>query len=258
MTRPRLLLVPEFTELAWGSIQSTLSEWADVATYDPPGVGAEPLAEEDIEAVRSGDRSIHDVFAARGLLEVERQGWDRFFIAADGWGNATAARIALERPAAVQGMALGHASLSFDMEGERPAVSREIWAAMGQLLKQDQPQFIRHGIVQMTRGAVTDDVAAEMLDRFPDSGFIEVMWDALGREPQPIGEMLKEYGGPLLLAQHVGCLSFTEEGFRDAVAAFAGARVLRVPQAPSVTREFADALRQFCESVVSAEAGTRS
>jgi pimeloyl-ACP methyl ester carboxylesterase len=258
MTRPRLLLVPEFTELAWGSIQPALSEWAEVASYDPPGVGAEPVSDEDIEAVRRGDRSIHDVFAKRGLEEVERQGWERFFVVADAWGNATATRIALDRPAAVQGMALGHASLSFEMEGERPAVSREIWAAMRQLLRQDHREFIRHGIVQMTRGSVTDDVAAEMLDRFPDSKFIEVTWDALGREQQPIGEMLKEFGGPLLLAQHVGCLSFTEEGFRDAVAAFPEARVLRVEQAPGVTREFAEALRQFCQSVVSAEAGTRS
>jgi hypothetical protein len=70
--------------------------------------------------------------------------------------------------------------------------------------------------------------------------------------------MVKEYGGPLLLAQHVGCLSFTDEGFRDAVAAFPDARVLRVPDAPNVRPEFVDALRQFCESVVSAEAGARS
>ena len=39
---------------------------------------------------------------------------------ADAWGTATAARIALERPGAVQGLALGHASVTFDMDGERP------------------------------------------------------------------------------------------------------------------------------------------
>jgi pimeloyl-ACP methyl ester carboxylesterase len=258
MARPRLLLVPEFTELAWGSIQPALSEWAEVATYDPPGVGAEPVSDEDTEAVRRGERSIHDLSARRGLEEVDRLGWERFFVVADAWGNAAAARIALDRPSAVQGIALGHASLSFDMEGERPAVSREIWAAMGQLLRQDHREFIRHGIVQMTRGSVTDDVAAEMLDRFPDSEFVQVTWDALGREHQPLGEMLTQYGGPLLLAQHVGCLTFTDEGFRDAVAAFPDARVLRVPTAPNIRPEFVDALRPFCESVVSAEAGARS
>ena len=169
MPRPRLLLIPEFTELAWGSIRSDLSEWAEVAAYDPPGVGDEPIADEDVERVRRGERSIHDLFARRGLEEVDRRGWDRFFVVADAWGNAPAARIAVERPGAVLGIALGHASLSFDMDSERPAVSREVWAAMGQLLRQDHREFIRHGIVQMTRGSVSDEAAAEMIDRFPGS-----------------------------------------------------------------------------------------
>jgi pimeloyl-ACP methyl ester carboxylesterase len=120
MARPRLLLVPEFTELEWGNIHRALSEWAEVATYDPPGVGAEPIAQEDIEAIRRRDQSIHDLSARRGLEEVDRRGWDRFFVVADAWGNAVAARIALDRPSAVQGMALGHASLSFDMEESAP------------------------------------------------------------------------------------------------------------------------------------------
>jgi pimeloyl-ACP methyl ester carboxylesterase len=254
MARPRLLLVPEFTELAWGSIRSELSEWADLASYDPPGVGAEPIAEGELDAVRSGDRSVQDLWARRGLEEVERHGWERFFVVADAWGNAAAARIALERPLAVQGLALGHASLNYDMDGERPAVSREVWAAMGQLLHQDHREFIRHGIVQMTRGSVSDEAADEMLDRFLDSDFVEVTWNALGRERHSIGEMLREYGGPLLLAQHVGCLSFTEEGFRDAVAAFPEARVLRVPQAPNTRPEFVEALRDFCEGVAARDA----
>jgi pimeloyl-ACP methyl ester carboxylesterase len=254
MTRPRLLLVPEFTELAWG-IRDELAEWADVASYDPPGVGDEPIADEDIEAVGCGGRSIHDLFARRGLEEVDRRGWDGFVVVADGWGNAAAVRIAIERPAAVQGVALGHASPTYDMDGERPAVSREVWAAMGQFLRQDHREFIRHGIVQMTLGSVSDDLAAEMLDRFPDGQFVEVVWDALGREPERIGAMLKEYGGPLLLAQHVGCLSFTDEGFRDIVAAFPEATVIRLPQAPNVMPEFAAALRDFCERVGARDAG---
>jgi hypothetical protein len=39
VTRPRLLLVPEFTEVEWTQIRPQLDEWADVASYDPPGVG---------------------------------------------------------------------------------------------------------------------------------------------------------------------------------------------------------------------------
>jgi pimeloyl-ACP methyl ester carboxylesterase len=257
MTRPRLLLVPEFTELAWG-IKPQLSEWAEVAGYDPPGVGSEPIADEDVDAVRRGERSLHDLIVRRGLEEVDRRGWDRFFVVADAWGNAAGARLGVERPEAVQGIALGHASLTYDMDGDRPAVSREVWAAMRQLLRQDHREFIRHGIVQMTRGSVSDEVAAETLERFPDREFVEVIWEALGRDEAPIGDVLKEYGGPLLMAQHVGCLSFTEEGFRDAVAAFPDARVLRVPQSPTIRPEFAEALRGFCEGVAGRDASVRA
>ena len=36
MSRPRLLLVPEFTELTW-TIKPQLAEWAEVVSYDPSG-----------------------------------------------------------------------------------------------------------------------------------------------------------------------------------------------------------------------------
>ena len=45
MSRPRLLLVPSFTELKWG-VLPLLEEWADVATFDMPGVGEQPADEE--------------------------------------------------------------------------------------------------------------------------------------------------------------------------------------------------------------------
>ena len=41
MARPRLFLVCEFTELQW-AIKPQLEEWADVVSYDLPGVGTEP------------------------------------------------------------------------------------------------------------------------------------------------------------------------------------------------------------------------
>lgn len=252
--KPRLLLVPGLTELAWGGIRPQLEEWAEVASYDPPGVGAEPIAPGEIEAVQTGAASIHDLFGRRALEELDRRGWDRFFVVSDSWGNLTAARIAAERPGHVLGVALGHASLDFDMEGERRAVSGEVWAGMRQLLRQDQREFIRHGIVQMTRGSVSDEVAAEMLDRFPNSEVVEATWDALARDPAPIGDLLKAYGGPLLLAQHVGCITFTEEGFRDAVAAFPEARVVRTADAPSNRPEFVSELRDFCERVLAGDA----
>ena len=42
MARPRLLLVAEFTELEW-AIKPELEEWAEVLSFDPPGVGTEPV-----------------------------------------------------------------------------------------------------------------------------------------------------------------------------------------------------------------------
>jgi pimeloyl-ACP methyl ester carboxylesterase len=247
MPKPRLLLVPQFTELEWG-IRDQIAGWADVASYDPPSVGDEPITPEEVEAVRDGRTRFRDLFVRRALVEIDRQGWDRCFLVGDAWSTATAARIAVEHPEAVQGLALGHATLTYDMDGDRPAVSRQVWAAMRQFLAQDHREFIRHGIAQMTRGSVDDELAGQMIDRFPGGEWLELAWDALSSEQEPIGEMLRDYDGPLLLAQHVGCLSFSEEGFDDAAAAFPEARTLRVPTAPGGSSEFAEALRDFCES----------
>jgi hypothetical protein len=49
----------------------------------------------------------------------------------------------------------------------------------------------------------------------------------------------------------------TEEGFEDAVAAFPRARVVSAPDAPSVSTEYADALREFCADLPS-RTGTRA
>ena len=45
MERPRLLLVPMLTEVEW-VIRPLLEEWAEVASYDAPGVGDEPAVED--------------------------------------------------------------------------------------------------------------------------------------------------------------------------------------------------------------------
>jgi pimeloyl-ACP methyl ester carboxylesterase len=246
--KPRLLLVPQFTELEWGRIRDQLAEWADVASYDAPSVGDEPITPAEIEGVRAGSIRLRDLFVRRGLEEVDRRGWERYFVVGDGYSTATAARIARERADAVQGIALGHASVTYDMDGERPAVRRPVWAAMRQLLSQDHREFIRHGIVQMTRGSVDDELAGRMIDRFPSGEWLERAWDSLSEEQEDIGALLAGYDGPLLLAQHVGCLSFTDEGFADAVSAFPQARTLEVPMAPGASPAFADALRDFCES----------
>jgi pimeloyl-ACP methyl ester carboxylesterase len=241
MDRPRLFLIPEFTELTW-TIKPQLSEWADVVSYDPPGVGVEPLPEGDIASM-----SRH-VVVERGLEKLDALGWDRFFILADGWGDAAAARIAAARRPSVLGMALGHAALSASREGERPAINAAVYDAMTQLLRQDREAFIRYGIAQSTAGSVSDELAQRMIDRFPKE-LLLVGWERWTAQDEDVGVILKELDVPLLLAKHEGCLMSTEEGFDDAVAALSPSRAISVPASPSTSEQFAVAVREFCEDV---------
>jgi hypothetical protein len=250
--RPCLLLVPAFTELQW-TIKPALEEWGEVASYDPPGVGAEPLPPElglepelpDHER-RAALQRWRDAAAERGLEEVDRLGWERFFVVVDGEAIPTGVRVAQVRSDAVQGIALGHASLSRSTEGERPAINKEVWAAMGALLKTDRDAFIRHGIAQVTAGSVSEDVAARMVERFPDSELAVRIWEALGSEAEPVGDDLEALGLPMLLGEHSGCLGSTEEGYQDIVARFPDASTVSCPEACSVSPAFAVALREFC------------
>jgi pimeloyl-ACP methyl ester carboxylesterase len=121
---PRVLLVPEFTEVQW-AIKPQLEEWAEVASYDPPGVGDEPTVAEPTR----------QALIERGLAELDRHGWDRFFLVADGWSIPTGVGIAAERADSVAGLILTHASLTHSVEGERPSVSPEVYAALTQLIR---------------------------------------------------------------------------------------------------------------------------
>ena len=243
MARPRLLLCPQFTEVEW-AIAPALSKWAEVATFDAPGVGDEPLpGEEKID---------RELVVRRGLEEIERRGWDSYFVAGDAWGTATAALVAAARPGPVLGLALGHPSLDYHTEGERPAVNGEVVAAMTQLLRTDYDSFVRYGITQFTQGGFDEELAKRMVDRFPPDQFAAQIWEMHIR-PNPVGELLRQTAKPMLLAQHDGCLVFTSEGFEDLAAAFPDARRVGVPKPPPASDEFADTLRDFCERVLAGE-----
>jgi pimeloyl-ACP methyl ester carboxylesterase len=245
LSRPRLLLVPGFTELDW-VIKPRLEEWAEVASYDPPGVGGEPLPDGDPESFTP------ELFVERGEAELERLGWERCFILADGWGIPTGVRIASRRPDRVVGIALGHARLSNRTDGDRPPVNGELIAALTQLIKQDYGAFVRYGIAQATQGSITEERAREMLERFPKD-LMELGWERVTGYNEPVERLLRELDLPLLLAEHEGCLVSTAEGFEDAVAAFPDARTLSTPQSPTADPAFSDALRSFCLEVIEAE-----
>ena len=242
MSRPRILLCPQFTEVEW-AIAPQLSEWAEVATFDAPGVGDEPIPGGD---PTSFDR---EVAVQRALREVDDRGWDSYFVVGDAWGSVTAARAASARPDPVLGIALSHAALHHAMQGERPAVNAEVVAAFTQLMRTDYDSFVRYGLTQFTLGGFDEEHATRMVERFPEMETASKVWEMLLEQHEPIGELLRELDVPLLLCEHRGCLVFTSEGFKDAVAEFPHADAVSVGTAPPASEEFAAALRDFCERV---------
>lgn len=254
MTRPRLLLVPSFTELEWG-IRDRLAEWADVVTFDPPGVGAEPLPagltiepESAVESLAAWRRAAAD----HGWRQVEDRGWKRVVVVGDSHGIPTAVRVASSHREAVVGLAFGHAALSTSTEGERPPMRAGVWDALIQLAKQGNEALVRYGIAQMTRGGVSDQLAEQMIERFPEMDLITATLEALARDPEPIGDELTELaqaGMPLLLAKHEGCLGHTDEGFEDIVSAFPQAHTAICPETCTASPAFAEAVRELCGTI---------
>jgi pimeloyl-ACP methyl ester carboxylesterase len=244
MTRPRILLVPEITELQW-AIRPQLEEWAEVASYDPPGIGTEPPPEDPTpDVIRERFR---EAIIERGLAELDRLRWDKFFVAADSWATVSAAHIAERRRDDVLGLALGHASLSLARSGERPVFNPAVYAAVTELINKDTTAFLRHGIPQATHGSIDEELAEKIVERIPAKMLVDG-WEALTAD-EPFGEILVGLDCPMLLAKHEDCLMSTDEGFEDAVAALPDAETIEVPDAPCVDAEFAQALRRFCQSL---------
>ncbi|MGH2952531.1 MAG: hypothetical protein ACRDK9_00725 [Solirubrobacterales bacterium] len=252
MSRPHLLLVPFVTELEWETIRPALEEWADVATYDAPGVGDEQAPEVLTDGPSSLDpvellRTHREAVAVRGIEEAERHGWEEFLIVADSYGIPSAVRTAELAAGRATALAIGHATLSRTGEGERPTMVREVFDAMGAMLRTDREAFIAAAVAQVTQGAVDAELAQRWLERFPDAATVNSLWAALGRDPEPVGDRIERLGLPLLLSEHAGCLVETREGFEDIVAAFPDAATVSCPEACAASPAFAEALREFAE-----------
>lgn len=246
--QPCLLLVPSFTELEWG-IRPALEEWAEVTSFDAPGVGGNEIPPEvELDPSRGAEllSRWRDAAARIGVDAVDRLGWERFVVVTDSYGAPTAVRIAKMRRDVVLGLAIGHAALSHSREGERAPERAGVFAAMVQLARQGSEAFVRYGIAQMTRGGIDEDTAQKMVERFPDMELVTVMLEALAQDPEPIGEDLAALEMPLLLAKHEGCLGSTDEGFEDIVAAFPEAETVICPEMCASSPAFADELREFC------------
>jgi pimeloyl-ACP methyl ester carboxylesterase len=226
-------LVPGISMLEW-QIVPQLEEWAEVATYDPPGVGSTP-----------GPWSI-EACAQRGLEEIDARGWDDYVLVADGWGSWYGVDLLRARPEAVRGFALGHAALSNRMTGERAPLRGEIWSVLEQLVAQGRDEFMRFGIAQFTQDGYDEKLAKEMLERLPLSVLTEML--KVGpRVSYDLEDVLRPLELPLLFAKHKDCLLFTDEGYADAVASFPEARTCSTTVVCAVSDVFADALRELCD-----------
>jgi hypothetical protein len=248
--RPRLLLVPQLTELEW-LIKPELETWADVASYDAPGVGGEPPVDD------FGSRAI----GMRGLEEVERRGWDRCVIVSDEFGAAAAGHLVSARPDVVEAIAFGHARLSNDMEGERPAMNREVYAALSQLARHDRRTFVRQ-FFKLTqgeeeKGGYGEELMSTYLERVPGELLVS-FFETRPEAGEAVAALTRTIDAPLLFAKHDGCLMFTDEGYADACAAFSKARAVTTPDKPSASPVFAHALHEFCERLPASEKAAKA
>jgi pimeloyl-ACP methyl ester carboxylesterase len=249
MSRFRILLVPSLTELEW-AIRPLIEEWAEVASFDAPGVGDEPPDEGHLL----------DASARRGLAELDRRQWDRCVIVGDEYGAGVATRMAAARPASVQALVLGHACLHYRREGERPSLSPEVADWVLRLARLDFRAFARQMFTgwDPRQGAMGvpahhDAVADRYLQRVSSEGartyLAAIMSEGTSQEPS-LAEKLRGLDAPLLLVKHEGCVLFTPEGYEDAVAAMPQAKTASTPVKPSVSPEFATLLRDFCEAAL--------
>jgi pimeloyl-ACP methyl ester carboxylesterase len=242
--RPQILLVPSWSEVQW-AIKPRLEEWADVATYDPPGVGTEPPAEGRLP----------EAIVARGAAEIERRDWSHCIVAGDDFGSVFATLIAAAQRPRVVGLALGHACLAYRLSGPRPTMSLEVVEMGRRLLDIDFRSFIRQDVgIWDSRPDYSVESADELVDelvrRVPRAVALKLMdeletgIDEAGASLEPF---LRELDLPLLLAEHDGCVVFTPHGFEDIVEAFPDAMTFATPESPCLSAEFATALRDFAE-----------
>jgi pimeloyl-ACP methyl ester carboxylesterase len=256
VSRFRILLVPSLTELEW-AIRPLIEEWAEVASFDAPGVGDEPPDEGHLL----------DASARRGLVELNRRDWDRCVIVGDEYGAGVAARMAEARPAAVQALVLGHPCLHYRRTGERPCLSPDVADLLLRLADLDFRAFARQMFTgwDPRRGAMGepahhDEVAERYLERVtPEAAraYLAAITSEQTSEPS-LEEKLRGLDAPLLLVKHEGCVLFTPEGYEDSVAALPGAKTASTPVKPSVSPEFATILRDFCEAaLVDGDGGMR-
>jgi hypothetical protein len=165
-------------------------------------------------------------------------------VAGDEFGSVTAIHIAAQRPDAVAGLALGHGCVEMVRDGPRRTLNKEVMKTFASMVRLDYRTYVRH-LTQVTKGAYDDALADLYLERVPQETAEAYM--GFARDAGALTPMIRALDVPLLLARHEGCLGWTDEGWEDAVAAFPDAMTTGSELKPSVSPDFADALRRFSE-----------
>ncbi len=223
--KSRVFYVPHFIAAEADRFASVAGDWAEVASFDVP-------AEQPVEAAHA---------------HLDELGWDACTLVMDGYAQGLGVEVALHHPDRFRAVAVGHAALRLSTEPPRNALHPDVVAAATQLLENDYMAFWR-AVTQITQGGMPDEWVERWAASVPKvrawAVFVE-MTDAAA----PAAEGLAEFDGPLLLAQHVDCVLWTDEGFEDAVAAFPEARVVRCREIPPFDPAFGEALRDLIGTV---------
>ncbi len=236
MPRPRVFLMPTLSEVEW-TIMPQIADWAEVASFDAPGIGGE--APTDFSA---------DALVERGIAELDRLRWPEYFLVGDEFGAAQAVRLAGRRPDGIRGLALGHASLSLRSAGRDAPMNADVTEAVMQIARTDYRSFVR-ALTQVTKNAYDDELAESYMDRVPAEAVASYIPEVIGAAIQEdLEPTLRELGVPLLLVEHLGCLMWTHDGYEAAVAAFPDATRAGFELKPSVNPEFAAVLHEFCSA----------
>lgn len=232
MSRQRLLYVP----IAAGRESEAFAaqvEWAETATFDAPGAGANRAAEP---------RGVEGVVAA-ALARLDQLGWERYAIVCDSHGQAAGIELALRDTDRVQGICVGHAAARYGIEGNRPAMVPAMHQAAQQLLETDYRTFAR-AVTQMTQGLWSDAQADEWIADVPQPVAYDILNDMAERQPELVVR-LGDAAFPVVLGKHVGCVMWTSESFDDARAAVPHAIAVECEGIPTQHPAFLDAAREM-------------
>jgi hypothetical protein len=232
--RPRILYVPIFGAFEAAVFTEQTAEWADVGSFDGPGVGTrrdDPVGE------------IEDV-AAAGAERLDELGWATCVLVCDSHSQAAGIELALADPR-VAGVCVSHAAVRYSSEGDRAPLRAGVHSAAAQLLESDLRSF-GHALTQLTQGTIDEHWVERFLENVPRETARIRTGQLDGRE---LVSRLGEWSGEILLGLHDGCMMWTREGFEDAVAAVPHAATMECDGIPLANARFIEAIRELSARV---------